>query len=320
MSIYKQLTQEQRYQIKVLLDTDTSQSKIAKLINVSPSTISRELKRNKGARGYRPKQAHKKAIARRQGKFPRRVSAEVWNLVKTKLKEDWSPEQVSGALKERQIFISHERIYQYIYADKKAGGTLWKHLRRRSKKYRKRQGGQDRRGKIPNQRSIEERPAIVDERSRLGDWEGDLVLGEAGQGVLLTLTERKSRFTLLRVLPSKHAALVEKAIIELLSWIAHLKSITFDNGKEFALHEKIAETLNADCYFAHPYASWERGTNENTNGLIRQYLPKKAKMNETTREKENFIMDRLNLRPRKCLDFKTPYEVFFELQNVALTS
>ena len=151
--------------------------------------------------------------------------------MEAKLKKDWSPEQISGSLKCRQIFISHEHIYQYIYADKKAGGILWSHLRRHSKKYRKRQGGRDRRGKIPNQRSIEERPAIVDERSRLGDWEGDLVLGEVGQGVLLTLTERKSRFTLLRVLPSKHAALVEKATVELLSWIAHRKSITFDNGE-----------------------------------------------------------------------------------------
>jgi transposase, IS30 family len=124
----------------------------------------------------------------------------------------------------------------------------------------------------------------------------------------------------LRVLPSKHAILVEKAIIELLSWLSHLRSITFDNGKKFDLHEKNAEALNVDCYFAHPYASWERGKNENTNGLIRQYLPRKSKMNNVSKEKENFIMDRLNLRPRKCLDFKTPYEVFFELQSVALIS
>ena len=196
------------------------------------------------------------------------------------MKEDWSPEQIYGALKERQIHVSHERIYQYIYADKRVGGSLWQHLRRNKKKYRKRRDGQDRRGKIPNQRSIEERPAIIEQRSRLEDWEGDLVLGKTGQGVLLTLTERKSRFTLLRVLPSKQASLVEKAIVELLSPVAHIKSITFDNGKEFALHEKISETLHVGCYFAHPYASWERGTNENTNGLIRQYLPKKCSMNE----------------------------------------
>ena len=320
MSNYKQLTQEQRYQIKALLDTKIPQWKIAEVVSVSPSTISRELKRNKGKRGYRPVQAHAKATARRKEKSNARISAEVWALVEQKLREDWSPEQISGSLKDSKILISHERIYQYVYADKRSGGSLWTHLRCQNKKYRKKRDGQDRRGKIPNQRSIEERPAIVNERNRLGDWEGDLVLGKPGHGVLLTLTERKSRFTLLRVLPSKHAALVQTAIVELLSWVTHLKSITFDNGKEFALHEKIAEALNVDCYFAHPYASWERGTNENTNGLIRQYLPKKCNMSNVSAEKENFIMDRLNRRPRKCLDFKTPYEVFFELQPVALTS
>lgn len=320
MSSYKQLTQAQRYQIKALLDIETPQWKIAEVVAVSPSTISRELKRNRGKRGYRPKQAHEKAMARRKAKSGLRISAEVWAFVAQKLQEDWSPEQISGFLREREIFISHECIYQHVYADKRAGGSLWTHLRRQNKKYRKRRDGQDRRGKIPNQRSIEERPLIVEQRRRLGDWEGDLVLGEKGKGVLLTLTERKSRFLLLRVLPSKQAALVEAAIVELLSWVSHLKSLTFDNGKEFALHKNISATLNVDCYFAHPYASWERGTNENTNGLIRQYLPKKCKMNKVSTEKEIFIMDRLNLRPRKCLDFKTPFEVFFELQPVALTS
>jgi len=289
MSIYKQLTYAKRYQIKALLDIGTSQEKTAEVLGVSPSTISRELKRNKGKRGYRPKQAHEKAMSRRKEKPRIRLTAEIWALVETYLKEDWSPEQISGHLRLQGVSISHETIYQYVYADKRAGGMLWKHLRR-PKKYRKRAGGRDRRGKIANRRSIDGRPAIVEERSRLGDWEGDLVLGETRHGVLLTLTERKSRFTLLRVLPSKHAAVVEKAIVELLSWVTELKSITFDNGKEFALHEKISGALNVDCFFAHPYASWERGTNENTNGLIRQYLPKKCKMNEVSRDRENFIM------------------------------
>ena len=174
--------------------------------------------------------------------------------------------------------------------------------------------------KIPNRRSIEERPAIVEERTRLGDWEGDLIIGKNHQGAVLTLTERKSRFTLLRSLSSKHAAPVTQAIIELLKWIAHLKSITFDNGKEFAEHREVSLFLNVDCYFAHSYASWERGTNENTNGLIRQYLPKRRNLKNVSIEEEIMIMDRLNLRPRKCLDFKTPFEVFFAYQFVALTS
>ncbi|MHA1237041.1 MAG: IS30 family transposase [Candidatus Hodarchaeales archaeon] len=319
MSTYMQLTQEQRYQIKAFLSVGTKKPAIARELGVAKSTIYREVKRNAGQRGYRPKQAHGKALKRRKTKSQTRVSAETWALVEKRLRKDWSPEQISGRLKENGIYISHERIYQYVYADKRAGGNLWKHLRC-PKKYRKRVGGRDRRGKIPNRRSIEERPAIVEERTCLGDWEGDLILGKNHQGVILTLTERKSRFTLLRSLSSKHADPVTQAIIELLKWIAHLKSITFDNGKEFAGHQEVSLSLNTDCYFAHPYASWERGTNENTNGLIRQYLPKSRNLKNVSVEEEIMIMDQLNLRPRKCLDFKTPYEVFFGYQFVALTS
>ena len=316
---YKQLTQEQRYQIKALLDNKISRTQIGKTLGVDRSTINREIKRNSGKRGYRPKQAHGKALARRQEKSKPRIGAEVWALVEKTLQEDWSPEQVSGKLKSSGIPVSHERIYQHVYADKRAGGRLWEHLRH-PKKYRKRAGGRDRRGKIPNRISIDERPAIVNERSRIGDWEADLILGKNHQGVALTLTERKSRFTLLRTFPSKHADPITQGIKELLKWDARLKTITFDNGKEFAGHEEIASALNVDCYFAHPYASWERGTNENTNGLIRQYLPKDRDLKNVSMEEESWIMDKLNLRPRKCLDFKTPYEVFFGHQPVALTT
>ena len=319
MTTYTQLTREQRYQIKVLLDTEHNQREIADILGVHKSSIQRELKRNCGKRGYRPKQAHEKALARRKRKSKAQISAETWSLVEKELREDWSPEQVSGRLKRSRIFVSHERIYQYVYADKRAGGTLWKHLRHQ-KKYRKRAGGRDRRGKIPNRRSIEERPAIVDKRSRIGDWEADLIVAKNHKGVALTLTERKSRFTLLRTFPSKHAPPITQGITELLKLDPRLKTITFDNGKEFAGHEEVALALGADCYFAHPYASWERGTNENTNGLIRQYLPKARNLKEVSMEEEVMIMDKLNLRPRKCLDFKTPYEVFFGHQPVALTS
>ena len=319
MSTYKQLALEQRYQIKALLDNDVSKGNIATTIGVSRSTITRELNRNSGKRGYRPNQAHGKALARREKKSKLRIREEVWALVEKTLREDWSPEQVSGKLKASGISVSHERIYQHVYADKRAGGTLWAHLRH-PKKYRKRAGGRDRRGKIPNRRSIDERSAIVDERSRIGDWEADLILGKSHQGVALTLTERKSRFTLLRTFPGKHADPITQGIKELLKWDARLKTITFDNGKEFAGHEEIAAALNVDCYFANPYSSWERGTNENTNGLIRQYLPKNRSLKNISMEEETMIMDKLNLRPRKCLDFKTPYEVFFGHQPVALTT
>jgi transposase, IS30 family len=319
MSSYKQLTHEQRYQIKALLQTGHKKAEIARTLSVHKSTINREISRNSGHRGYRPKQAHQKAIAHRQGKSRTRITPTHWSLVDEKLREDWSPEQISGRLKEEKIFISHEHIYQHVYADKKEGGTLWRHLRR-PKKYRKRAGGRDRRGKIPNRRGIEERSAFVDQRSRIGDWEADLILGANHQGVAVTLTERKSRFTLLRTLDGKHAKPVREAIVDLLKWDPRTKTITFDNGKEFSEHEQIAEALNVDCFFANPYASWERGTNENTNGLIRQYLPKDRNLKNVSTAEELKIMDKLNQRPRKCLGFKTPYEVFFGLERVALTT
>ena len=316
---YAQLTYGQRYQIKALLDTGMPRYKIADSLGVHKATITREINRNSGKRGYRPSQAHEKSLARTRGRSKPRIGKKVWALVEKTLREDWSPEQVSGKLKESGISVSHERIYQHVYADKRAGGTLWSHLRH-PKKYRKRAGGRDRRGKIRNRRSIDERPAVVDERSRIGDWEADLIVGKNCQGVALTLTERNSRFTLLRTFDSKHATPITQVIIELLKWDARLKTITFDNGKEFAGHEEVALALDADCYFAHPYSSWERGTNENTNGLIRQYLPKSRNLKNVSMEEETMIMDKLNLRPRKCLDFKTPYEVFFGHPPVALTT
>jgi IS30 family transposase len=314
---YTQLTQVQRYQISGLLKMEHTQTEIANSLGVHKSTISRELKRNRGQRGYRPKQAHQKTQERRARNGPQ-IEEQDWQLVEENLKLDWSPEQITAWLKrERDIQVSHESIYQYIYADKRAGGKLYKHLRRQ-KKRRKRLGGRDLRGKIPDRVSIEERPEIVDQRSRLGDWEVDLIFGKGRNGALVTLTERKSRFTLLRGVASKSADLVSRAVIELLSWVSHLETITADNGKEFANHKHISEELELDFFFAHPYASWERGTNENTNGLIRQYFPKDLDLSTVTAEEECFVMDRLNLRPRKCLDFLTPYEVFIQHSPVAL--
>ena len=316
---YTQLTREQRYQIKVLLDIGHNPTEIAQQLEVNKSTISREVRRNRGQRGYRPKQAHEMALSRRREKTRTKIGPETWALVEEKILEDWSPEQISGRFKKEGIVISHERIYQYIYADKRAGGILWTHLRCQ-KKRRKRYGKRDRRGKILNRKSIEERPEIVEQRTRFGDWEVDLVLGKDQQGAVVTLTERKSRFTLLRRVSSKQSDLVARAVIALLKWIVPLESITADNGKEFAAHLKIAQALSVDFYFAHPYASWERGTNENTNGLIRQYLPKNRSLKNISFQEETRIMDRINLRPRKCLDFRSPFEVFFDHQPVALTS
>jgi IS30 family transposase len=319
MRTYTQLTQEQRYQISVLLKIGQNQTEIAEVIGKHKSTISRELCRNQGQRGYRPKQAHQLSLNRRKKAKPR-IQETTWALVESKLQEDWSPEQISDWLKRNtDIQVSHERIYLYIYVDKCAGGNLHKHLRCQ-KKRRKRYGSYDRRGKLPNRRSIEERPEIVDQRQRIGDWEVDTIIGKGHRQAIVTLTERKSRFALLRKVERRKAGLVSTTVIDLLRPVAdRLHTITGDNGKEFAEHERIAQELEISFFFAHPYAAWERGANENMNGLIRQYIPKARDLSSVTGEELVQIMNKLNHRPRKCLDFKTPFEVFFE-HSVALKS
>jgi IS30 family transposase len=319
MRTYTQLTQTQRYQIYALKKMGHQQTEISKFIGVDKSTISRELKRNQGLRGYRPKQAHNLAMNRRkQGQ--RRIRTETWTLVEAKIHMEWSPEQISGwLLKHYHIQVSHEWIYQYILSDKQAGGDLHKHLRCQ-KKRRKRYGNRDRRGKLPNRRSIEERPEIVDHRQRIGDWEVDTMVGKGHHQAIVTLTERKSRLALLRKVDRRTAELVSKAMIELLQPVAErVHTITGDNGKEFAEHERITKELCTDFFFAHPYAAWERGANENMNGLVRQYIPKNRELNSVTNDELELIMTKLNHRPRKCLDYLSPFEVFFN-QSVALTS
>jgi len=327
MRTYTQLTQEQRYQISALKRMGHSQTEIAQVVEVHRSTISRELPRNTGERGYRPKQAHEKAVSRRAQAKPR-IAATTWKVVEEKLREDWSPEQVSGWLKKRQgVQLSHEWIYQHILADKQAGGDLYTHLRCQpalaaspGKKRRKRYGKRDDRGKLPNRVSIEERPEVVEQRERLGDWEVDTLVGKGQRGALVSLVERKSRFTLMQPVDQRLADLVSQAMISLLSPFADLvHTITSDNGKEFANHAQIAEALEAAFYFAHPYSAWERGTNENTNGLIRQYFPKKIDFSKVAFKDVLVVAHKLNQRPRKCLDFQTPFEVFLE-QSVALMS
>lgn len=321
MRTYKQLTSEQRYQISVLSKMGHGRTEIAKELEVHKSTISRELCRNTGERGYRPKQANEKALERRaKAVHKKRISAETWEVVEEKLRQDWSPEQVSGWLEKRQeVQISHEWIYQYILTEKQAGGDLYTHLRQHGKR-RKRYGQYDRRGKLPNRVSIEERPQLVEQRERLGDWEVDTLVGKGHCGALVSLVERRSRYTLLQPVTQRLANLVADATISLLHpFTGFVHTITGDNGKEFSEHVRIAETLKANFYFAHPYSAWERGTNENTNGLVRQYFPKKTDFSQVARSQTKAAADRLNHRPRKCLDFKSPFEVFFN-QPVALTS
>lgn len=316
---YKQLTHEQRYQIYALLKIGHTQTEIARVIQRHKATISRELKRNAGLRGYRPKQAHEYALTRRNH-TQKRIQMETWELVDEKIGLDWSPEQISGWLKRKHtIHISHEWIYQHILADKQAGGKLYCHLRLQ-KKRRKRYGSYDRRGQLPNRVSIEERPAIVAERKRLGDWEVDTLIGKRHRKAIVTLTERKTRFALMRKVNYRTAEAVSTAIIDLLKPISdYVHTITADNGKEFAEHQLIARALRADFYFAHPFAAWERGANENMNGLIRQYVPKSHDFSSLSELDLQWITHQLNHRPRKCLDFKSPFEVFLE-QSVALVT
>jgi IS30 family transposase len=310
---YSQLTQGLRYQIEILKKAGKNQKDIAELVNVSGSTICRELQRNTGKRGYRPKQAQRKAETRRKlAVKPLKMTLAVIDLIQAKLSINWSPEQISGWLKvEQDLFISHERIYQPIWADKLKGGFLYKTLRHSGKK-RKQYGSKDKRGQIRNRVSIDDRPMIVSEKTRLGDWEIDTVIGKNHQGALVTIVDRVSKLSLIKKVASKHADIVTEATITLLRpYLDKTLTITADNGKEFAGHEKIKAALAADIYFAHPYSSWERGLNENTNGLIRQYFTKGSSFENITDKDVDEVMEKLNHRPRKTLNYRTPHAVFF---------
>ena len=312
MGTYHQLTEHQRYQIYALKKAGHDQQSIATTLEVSPSTICRELRRNQGQRGYRPHQAHQHALARRRAKAKAtKMTPAVIERIEADLRQEWSPEQIAGRLQATDgLRLSTERIYQHIRADRQAGGTLYRHLRHSQKKRKKRYGKADARGQIKDRVSIDQRPAIVEEKSRIGDWEIDLVLGRRGTGVLVSVVERRSRYTVLGKVCSKQAEPVATATIALLApYKEHTQTITADNGKEFAHHATISQALDAAVYFAHPYHAWERGLNENTNGLIRQYVPKGTAVDTLSEAQIHHIRDRLNHRPRKGLAFQTPHEI-----------
>jgi IS30 family transposase len=322
MKQYTQLTHRERYQISILLKAGHEQSEIARVMNRDKSTIYREIRRNTGLRGYRPQQAQRLTEERRQSKVQPRIHESAWLMVERLLREDWSPEQISLWLKaDYAISISHEWIYQFILQDKACGGDLYRHLRCQ-KQRRKRYGSYSRRGQIIGCVSIDERPTIVESRTRLGDWELDTIIGKGHRQAIVSLTERKSRYTLIQKVTRKTAACVSRAIIRLLSPLSDVvHTLTSDNGKEFAWHKIIADKLDAKFFFAHPYASWERGLNENTNGLIRQYFPKSRDFTNITTKEINRVMYKLNNRPRKCLGIKTPNQVLLGINPpVALGS
>jgi IS30 family transposase len=316
---FKQLTAEQRYQIATLLSKGFNQKQIAVFTGKSESCICRELKRNTMYSGkYDAKNAHQYAIFRHETKPKKiRYSAAIQQQVNYLLQQDLSPQQISHRLAlEGHDTVSHEAIYLHIWQDKKQNGTLYQYLARKQRCRRKRGNKTNSRGQIINKISIEQRPAAANNRERFGDFEQDTIIGANHKKAILTLVDRKTLFTKLVLLEGKNATqLSEQTIKTLKDFKPYLHTITSDNGKEFAKHEHIAKQLNVQYFFTHPYSSYECGTVENTNGLIRRYIPKKASFENLTQEILNKIENKLNNRPRKKLNFYTPNEIVNTIFN-----
>lgn len=305
------ITYEQRYTISCMLKQGKKQSEISRTIGKSESVVSREISRNKDGRSgeYRHDLAQRKYESRRAS-TPKhiRFTDEVKQDVESLLKQDYSPEQVSGFLKkEGKDCVSPERIYQHVWDNKRNKGSLHLHLRRQGRRYKKRGNKKDNRGIIKDRVGIDKRPAVVDRKERFGDLEVDLIIGKDNKEAIVTANDRASGMFKMKHVPTKEANVVADAICEILEdWKPFIHTITSDNGKEFAAHLDIAERLNIDYYFARPYHSWERGANENLNGLVRQYFPKKYDFSLITQEKINEVENRINSRPRKRYKYENP--------------
>jgi transposase, IS30 family len=317
---YHHLNRDQRCQLYALKKRGDSLTTIAKILGVACSTVSRELKRNRGLKGYRYNQADEKARQRRDiaRQRQKKITAATIALIEEGLRFQWSPVQIAGWLKKHhpEKAASHESIYQHIWKDKQQGGLLYKNLRHHRKKYNKRSKGTGGRGSIPNRVDIRERPSIVEEKSRLGDWELDTIVGAGQSGAIVSMVERTSKLTKLAKVCRKSAKATESALVQKLNPLREfVHTLTADNGKEFTNHQSIGVALDADFYFATPYHSWERGLNEHTNGLIRQYFPKSQRFDEVSDEELERVEKLLNDRPRKILHFSTPLEVFTQMSK-----
>ncbi|UZO82106.1 IS30 family transposase [Aquimarina sp. ERC-38] len=318
------LTLEERYKISALLELKTPKKEIAEQLGRDRSTIYREVRRNADNRSgkYNAELAQRKAQKRHKDKAKHKVfTPSMEKLVCDGLQDHLSPEQIKGrAMLEGTPCVSHERIYQFIWQDKKAGGRTYLCLRNKGRKYQKRGGKQAGRGCIPNRRDITERPRVVDKKERIGDLEIDLVIGKDHRGALVTINDRATGMLRMGHIENKSAREVQVKTEELLEdWKPFIKTITSDNGKEFANHQEIAEELDIDFYFAKPYHSWQRGANENLNGLIRQYFPKGSSFAEITKEAVEKVENILNNRPRKRFGYKTPNEVYATFINKTQT-
>ena len=315
---YGHLSIDDREVILKMQAQQASMQRIGDRLGRSKGTISRELSRNvSSTKEYKPHLAQRYYEKRRDAsKEPYRLEEDALlrEQVQAKLKKCWSPEQISGKLHEDHgIDISPVTIYNWIYRDRENGGRFYAYLRQSHKRRRKRRASEDRRGQLPDRRMIDERPKVVDERSRIGDWEGDTVEGRKGSGFIATHVERKSRYTVAVKVDDKSADTVTKATLEAMKKLPpeKIKTMTFDNGKEFAGFKELERGLAMTSYFARPYHSWERGTNENTNGLLRQFFPKGMDFGTVRQTDVDIALELLNNRPRKCLNYRTPAEVFW---------
>jgi transposase, IS30 family len=317
---YKHLDYKKRCQLYGLWRAGYTQSQIAKEIGMNQSTVSRELNRNitfvrtkLGSWQYKPDYAQGYTKQRHKVKNKKiKLTPEITDFIRNKIQQKWSPDQISGYAKKHQLFsIGKEWIYQFILKDKEKGGKLYLNLRHQNKKYRKRYGSPKRTGPIKNRRFIDEQPPIVDNKNRIGDWEIDTIIGKQQKQAVVSIVERFSRKTILKKVLTRTAdSVAASTIASLKSHMNLVLTITADNGSEFAYHERISKELKTDFYFAHPYSSWERGLNENTNGLVRQYLKKGSSFSEVTNEDLELVASYLNNRPRKSLEYATPNEVF----------
>ena len=327
---YQHLTAKERHTLMFLHQYGLSYREIGRRLGRSHTTISREIDRNNRPFGcycddYAQKAAQKR---RKQARHRRKQSnGRLMNYVITRLKKDWSPETISGRLtldfpREKEMRISPETVYQCVYNDAIRGGSLYQHLIRRHKKRRRQMPYGAGRGFIPDRVSISKRPASIENRSRFGHWESDSVLGAKGSGGIATHVERKGRYLIAEKLTDQRAETFSKATNKAFKAIpkSWKKTLTVDNGKEFAGFKDIEASTEMDVYFCDPYSPWQRGTNENTNGLLRHYFPKGIDWQTVTNKELAAAVDKLNNRPRKCLNYQTPKEVFLKSTDGALTS
>ncbi len=312
---YHQITLEDRYRISGLRQAGNGGSEIARRLGRHRSTISRELSRNRSRwdGSYRPSKAEERANGRRsRSRRNQQFDYRDWRRVVRLLRRRWSPEQISGALdKSGELSISHETIYRYVWIDRWRGGSLFRDLRQVSKKRRKRYGAYDSRGRLAGKRHISERPKAIETRNQIGHWEIDTVMGEGARHCVLTLVERATGFVVIGKLRTRGSHETARKTIALIRrHRGRFKTITSDNGTEFHAYKQVEEATGVKFYFATPHHAWERGTNENTNGLIRQYLPKRTSMAKVDQRRCDWVAGQLNRRPRKRYDYDTPEERF----------